>query len=315
VGDDRPGAAGGHEPVAEREHAAPGCDTGRMLGLGAIITAIVTPFADDGSVDEQAFVSLMAHLYANGSDGFVVCGTTGEASTLDDEEHLGVIALAVAERPEGATIIAGVGSNDTRHAIELTSRACELGADALLSVNPYYNRPNRRGIVAHYREVSRAADRPIVLYNIPQRTGSDMPNDLLAELAQLDHVEGVKQANNDNLAPVDGLEIYAGNDEILARVLDMGEAGGILTASHVVGAELRRMVDEPDRRAEIHESLLPVFHALSVAPAAVSNKAALNLLGHAVGKPRLPYVEADEHETATIRAMLQDRGLLVGATA
>ncbi len=154
-----------------------------------------------------------------------------------------------------------------------------------------------------------------MLYNIPQRTGSDLPNDLLAELAQLDHVEAVKQANNDNLAPIDGLRIYAGNDEILATVLDMGEAGGILTASHVVGPQMRRMVDEPAERAAIHESLLPVFEAMSVAPAAVTNKAALNLLGHAVGKPRLPYVEADEHEIATIRAMLQDRGLLVGAAA
>jgi 4-hydroxy-tetrahydrodipicolinate synthase len=197
----------------------------------------------------------------------------------------------------------------------LTSRACELGADALLSVNPYYNRPNRRGILAHYREVSRVADRPIALYNIPQRTGSDMPNDLLAELAQLDHIDYVKQANNDNLAPVDGLGIYAGNDEILAAVLDMGEQGGILTASHIVGPEMRRMVDEPEERAAIHESLLPVFAAMGVAPAAVTNKAALNLLGHAVGGPRLPYVEADEQETATIRAMLQERGLLVGATA
>ncbi len=286
-----------------------------MPGLGAIITAIVTPFADDGAVDEQAFVSLMGHLRASGSDGFVVCGTTGEASTLTDEEHLGVIELAVAEKPDGATITAGVGSNDTRHAVKLTSRACELGVDALLSVNPYYNRPNRRGIVAHYAEVTRAADRPIVLYNIPQRTGSDMPNDLLAELAQLDHIDAVKQANNDNLAPVDGLDLYAGNDEILARVLDLGGPGGILTASHIVGPEMRRMVDEPDERAAIHNSLLPVFEALAVAPAAVSNKAALNLLGHGVGKPRLPYVEADEHETATIRAMLQDRGLLVGATA
>jgi 4-hydroxy-tetrahydrodipicolinate synthase len=283
--------------------------------FGAILTAIVTPFADDGSVDEQAFVRLMAHLYANGSDGFLVCGTTGEASTLNDEEHLRVIELAVAERPAGVPIIAGVGSNDTRHAVHLTAGACERGADGLLSVNPYYNRPNRRGIVAHYREVSRAADRPIVLYNIPQRTGSDMPNDLLAELAQLDHVEAVKQANNDNLAPIDGLQIYAGNDEILARVLDMGEPGGILTASHIVGPEMRRMVDEPDQRAAIHESLLPVFSAMAVAPAAVANKAALNLLGHRVGRPRLPYVEADEHETATIRAMLEERGLLVGATA
>jgi 4-hydroxy-tetrahydrodipicolinate synthase len=286
-----------------------------MPGLGAILTAIVTPFADDGSVDEQSFVSLMAHLHANGSDGFVVCGTTGEASTLTDDEHLGVIALAVAEKPAGATIVAGVGSNDTRHAVHLTEHACELGVDALLSVNPYYNRPNRRGIVAHYGEVSRAADRPVVLYNIPQRTGSDLPNDLLAELAQLDHIDAVKQANNDNLAPVDGLDLYAGNDEILARVLDMGEPGGILTASHIVGPEMRRMVDEPHERAAIHESLQPVFAAMAVAPAAVTNKAALNLLGHAVGKPRLPYVEADEHETATIRAMLQDRGLLVGVTA
>ncbi len=286
-----------------------------MPSLGAILTAIVTPFTDDGSVDDSAFVSLMAHLHANGSDGFVVCGTTGESSTLTDEEHLDLVALAVAERPDGATIVAGVGSNDTRHAVHLTERACEIGVDALLSVNPYYNRPNRRGILAHYREVSRAADRPVILYNIPQRTGSDMPNDLLAQLAQLEHIEAVKQANNDNLAPVDGLAIYAGNDEILASVLDMGEAGGILTASHIVGPQMRRMVDEPGERAAINESLQDVFAALSVAPAAVSNKAALNLLGHRVGRPRLPYVEADEHETATIRAMLQDRGLLVGATA
>ncbi|MBW3652048.1 MAG: 4-hydroxy-tetrahydrodipicolinate synthase [Actinobacteria bacterium] len=286
-----------------------------MPGLGSILTAIVTPFGEDGAVDEQSFVDLMHHLAGNGSDGFVVCGTTGEAPTLDDDEHLRVIELAAAQRPAGTTIVAGVGSNDTRHAVHLTAAACERGADALLSVNPYYNRPNRRGIIAHYREVSRAADRPILLYNIPQRTGSDLPNDLLAELAQLDHVEGVKQANNDNLAPIDGLYIYAGNDEILAAVLDMGEPGGILTASHIVGREMRRMVDEPDQRAAIHESLLPVFAAMSVAPAAVSNKAALNLLGHAVGLPRLPYVEADERETATIRAMLQDRGLLVGASA
>jgi 4-hydroxy-tetrahydrodipicolinate synthase len=285
-----------------------------VLQLGSILTAIVTPFDDDGAVDEQAFVSLMAHLAANGSDGFVVCGTTGEAPTLDDDEHLRVIELAVTQRPPGVTIVAGVGSNDTRHAVHLTARACELGADALLSVNPYYNRPNRRGIVAHFREICRAADRPIVLYNIPQRTGSDMPNDLLAELAQLDHVEAVKQANDDNLAPVDGLRIYAGNDEILAAVLDMGEAGGILTSSHIVGPEMRRMVDEPGERGAIHESLLPVFEVMSITPLAISIKAALNLLGHDVGRPRLPYVEADERETAAIRAMLQERGLLVGAT-
>ena len=300
---------------ARLRHARRACDTGAVSNLGAILTAIVTPFDDQGSVDEPAFVRLMHHLAANGSDGFVVCGTTGEAATLDDDEHLGLIELAVNERPAGSTIVAGVGSNDTRHAVHLTARACELGADALLSVNPYYNRPNRRGIIAHYREVVAAADRPIVLYNIPSRTGTDLPNEFLAELAQLDHIEYVKQANNDNLAPIDGLSIYSGNDEILGRVLDMGGAGGILVASHIVGPEMRRMVAEPGERAALHESLLPVFEALSVAPLATSVKAALRLLGHEVGDPRLPYVATDERETATIRSMLESRGLLAGAAA
>jgi 4-hydroxy-tetrahydrodipicolinate synthase len=266
-------------------------------------------------VDEEAFVGLMQHLAGEGSDGFVVCGTTGEAATLDDDEHLGLIDLAVRERPPGTTVIAGVGSNDTRHAVHLTASACELGADALLSVNPYYNRPNRRGIVAHYREVVRAADRPIVLYNIPQRTGSDMPNDLLAELAQLDHVSAVKQANNDNLALVDGLELYAGNDDVLARTLDLGGAGGILVASHIVGPAMRRMVDEPEQRAAIDASLQDVYTALGVGPAAMTTKAALGLLGHPVGDPRLPLVPADAGETAAIRSALDAHGLLDRARA
>ncbi len=286
----------------------------RVPQLGSILTAIVTPFDDHDDVDESAFVDLMAFLARNGSEGFVVCGTTGEASTLSDDEHLRVVELAVAERPAGTTVVAGAGSNDTRHAVHMTERVCALGVDAVLSVNPYYNRPNRRGIVAHYREISRAADRPIVLYNIPQRTASDMPNDLLAELAQLEHVDAVKQANNESLALVDGLELYAGNDDILARTLDLGGAGGILVASHVVGPEMRRMVDEPEERTAIHESLLGVFAALSVGPAAMTTKAALNLMGIRAGVPRLPYVEADEAETRTIREMLHARGL-VGATA
>ena len=281
-----------------------------MPSLGSILTAIVTPFDADLRVDEEAFVGLMEHLASNGSDGFVVCGTTGEAATLSDEEHLGLIELAVDQRPAGTTIIAGVGSNDTRHAVALTARACELGADALLSVNPYYNRPNRRGIVAHYREVVRAADRPILLYNIPQRTGSDLPNDLLAELAQLDHIEGVKQANNDNLAMVDGLDLYAGNDDVLARVLDLGGAGGILVASHIVGPELRRMVDEPEQRAEIDAGLQPLLDALAIGPAAMTTKAALGLLGRPVGIPRLPYVEADAAEIAILSEALTRHGLL-----
>lgn len=281
-----------------------------MPELGSILTAIVTPFADDGSVDEAGFVTLINHLAANGSDGVVVAGTTGEASTLDDEEHLALIGLAVQEAPEGFTIVAGTGSNDTRHAVKLTAKATELGADAILSVTPYYNRPNRRGIVRHYEEVAASTNLPVLLYNIPVRTGTDMPNDLLAELAQIENISGVKQANNDNLAMVDGLDLYAGNDDVLGKVLDLGGSGGILVASHVVGPEMRRMVDEPENRAAIEQELLPVYEALSVAPAAISTKAALDMMGLPGGVPRLPYVEADDSEKATIRAMLEARGLI-----
>jgi 4-hydroxy-tetrahydrodipicolinate synthase len=286
-----------------------------VAGLGAILTAIVTPFDDDLNVDEQAFVDLMHHLAAHGSDGFVVCGTTGEASTLTDEEHLRVVELAVEQRPEGATIIAGTGSNDTRHAVHLTERATALGVDAVLSVTPYYNKPNRRGIKRHYEEVARATDKPIVLYNIPSRVVVDVPNDLLAELAQIEHVEYVKQANNDNLALIDGLGVYAGNDEILARTLAIGGCGGICVASHLVGEEMRRMVDEPDRRDEIDGSLRDVYAAMGVTTNPIPVKAALEMAGHRVGGLRLPMVEADDDERAQIRAILERHGLLASAGA
>jgi 4-hydroxy-tetrahydrodipicolinate synthase len=283
------------------------------VNLGAILTAMVTPFDARGRVDEDAAVRLMNHCIEHGSDGLVVCGTTGEASTLNDDEHLGMIELAVGELGGRATVVAGVGSNDTRHAVALTERATELGADALLSVNPYYNRPSRRGVIAHFEEVARATDLPIVLYNIPQRTGSDMPNDLLAELAQIEHIEAVKQANAANLAKVDGLSIYAGNDDLLVDVLELGEPGGILVASHIVGDQMRRIVDEPERRREIDESLQDVYDALSIGPLACSIKAALGLLGLRVGAPRLPYVELDESETALVREMLERHGMLATA--
>jgi 4-hydroxy-tetrahydrodipicolinate synthase len=285
--------------------------------LGSILTAMVTPFDADGRVDEEAAVALMHHVVEHGSDGLVICGTTGEASTLDDEEHLGMIRLAVEEfRGTGVKIVAGVGSNDTHHAIHLTERATEIGPDALLHVNPYYNRPSRRGIVRHYEEICRATDLPIVLYNIPQRTGSDMSNDLLAELAQLDNIFAVKQANAANLAKVDGLAIYAGNDDLLADVLDLGEPGGILVASHLFGEEMRRMVDEPDHRREIDDALKDVYADMPVAPLACATKAALHLLGLLPSAtPRLPYVELDDRELGVIRSMLERHGLLQASRA
>jgi 4-hydroxy-tetrahydrodipicolinate synthase len=280
------------------------------LDLGAILTAIVTPFDADGRVNEEAFVALMAHLAEHGSDGFVVAGTTGEASTMSDEEHLGLIELAVRERPAGTTIIAGTGTNDTRHAVFLTERATELGADAQLSVTPYYNRPSPLGLKRHYEAVAQATDRPILLYNIPSRTGTNIPLDLLAELAQIEHIDGVKQSNPTELQLIDGLTLYTGDDATFARTLDIGGAGGISVASHIVGPQMRRMVEEPAQRAEIDASLRDVYETLFMTASPTCTKAALNLLGLNAGTTRLPIVDATVQETAAVRAMLTRHGLV-----
>jgi len=281
-----------------------------VIELGTVLTAIVTPFDAAGRVNEESFVALMGHLAENGSDGFVVAGTTGEASTMTDEEQLGLIELAVSERPPGRTIIAGTGTNDTRQAVFLTERATALGVDAVLSVTPYYNKPSRLGLIRHYEAVAAATDKPTLLYNIPGRTATNMPADLLAELAQIDGIEGVKQANAEELRPIDGLALYAGDDGTFARTLDMGGAGGILVASHIVGNEMRRMVDEPERRSEIDASLRDVYETLFMTSNPTCTKAALNLLGHDVGALRLPLVEASAEELALVRAMLERHHLL-----
>jgi len=286
-----------------------------MSELGTILTAIVTPFEPSGAVNDEAFVALMRHLAQTGSDGFVVAGTTGEASTLTEGEQLGLIELAVAERPEGKSIIAGTGTNDTAQAVKLTERATEIGADAMLSVTPYYNRPSRLGLRRHYEAVAAATDKPTILYNIPGRTATNMPPDLLAELAQIPGVSAVKQANADELQPIDGLDIYAGDDATFARTLDMGGAGGILVASHIVGNEMKRMAEEPDKRAEIDASLQDVYETLFLTSNPTCTKAALNMIGHNVGGLRLPLVEATDEEKAQIRAMLERHGLLTGASA
>jgi len=281
-----------------------------MSNLGTILTAIVTPFDEDGRVNEESFVALMHHLAENGSDGFVVAATTGEASTMNDDEQLGLIELAIAERPPGKTIVAGTGANDTRHAVFLTERASELGADAMISVTPYYNKPSPLGLKRHYEAIAAASDKPILLYNIPSRTGTNIGPELLAEFAQIDGIEGVKQANAAELQLIDGLDVYAGDDSSFARTLDIGGAGGIAVASHIVGNEMRRMVDEPEHRAEIDASLRDVYETLFLTASPTCTKAALNILGHNVGGLRLPLVEATPEETAIVRAMLERHGLV-----
>ncbi len=286
-----------------------------MSSLGTILTAIVTPFDERGQVNEESFVALMRHLAENGSDGFVVAASAGEAATLTDDEQLDLIALAVAECPPGKTIVAGTGTNDTRHAVFLTERATELGADAQISVTPYYNRPSPLGLKRHYEAVAAATDKPILLYNIPSRTGTNIGPELLAELAQIEHIEGVKQANAEELQLIDGLDVYAGDDTSFAPTLDMGGAGGVCVSSHIVGNEMRRMVEEPEHRAEIDASLQDVYETLFLAPSPTCTKAALNMLGRNVGGLRLPLVECTDEEAALVRAMLERHSLLTSATA
>jgi 4-hydroxy-tetrahydrodipicolinate synthase len=282
-----------------------------MRPYEGLLTAMVTPFHADGRVNEDAAVALARHLLANGSHGLVVAGTTGEAATLTDDEQVRLVELIASEAGADGAIVAGAGSNDTRHAIDLTERVIGAGADAVLSVTPYYNKPSRRGILRHFAEVARAAaGTPVVLYNIPGRTATNMPPELLAELAQIDGIVGVKQANSGELQLIDGLAVLAGNDDIYAACLDMGGAGGICVASHVVGPEMRRMYDEPAMRAEIDASLRDVYETMFVTASPTPVKTALNLLGHDAGTLRLPLVEADEAETAAVRAMLERHGLL-----
>jgi 4-hydroxy-tetrahydrodipicolinate synthase len=286
-----------------------------MPDLGAVLTAIITPFDERNRVNEDSFVTLMRHLADNGSDGFVVAGTTGEASTLTEDEQLGLIGLAVAERPPGKTVVAGTGTNDTRQAVHLTERASELGVDAVLSVTPYYNRPSPLGLRRHYEAVASATDVPILLYNIPSRTGTNIPPDELAELGQIPGITGVKQANPDELQPIEGLDIYAGDDASFLRTIEIGGAGVISVASHIVGNEMRRMVDEPGRRAEIDASLRDVYETLFLTSNPTCTKAALNMLGFEAGGLRLPLVPATSDEEAAVREMLERHGLLAGTPA
>jgi 4-hydroxy-tetrahydrodipicolinate synthase len=277
--------------------------------IGGILTAMVTPFDANGGLNEDATARLIHHLLDNGTDGLVLAGSTGEAATMTDEEKVRLWEIGAAESGD-ALVIAGTGTYDTRHSVELTERAAEAGVDAVLIVTPYYVRPNRRGIKAHYEAIAAATDLPIVAYNIPSRTATDMPNDLLAELGQIENVVAVKQARYEDMAPIDGLDLLAGNDDVLAKVMDLGGTGGILVASQLVGTEMHRIIDEPDNRHEIEDGLRDLYKALSVTTNPIPIKTALNMVGQQVGPLRLPLVEATEEERAVIRAALERHQLL-----
>jgi 4-hydroxy-tetrahydrodipicolinate synthase len=291
--------------------------------LGTIITAMATPFDADLRVDEAAAARLVEHLLANGSDGLVMAGTTGESATLTDEEKIGLVRLAVREAAGGARVIAGSGSNDTAHSVHLTHAAAEAGADAALVVTPYYNRPPRAGIVGHVEAIA-SVGLPIVLYNIPSRTTLNMDPSLLAELAQIPGVVAVKQANPDlaecRTVVEDGaLTVYAGNDDMLLPVLEMGGAGVIAVASHLVGPEMRRIADAV-ARGELEEAraqdaaLADLYAGLFATTNPILVKAGLELAGVIPsGRLRLPLVEATAEERERLRAVLEHHGVLTRA--
>jgi 4-hydroxy-tetrahydrodipicolinate synthase len=271
---------------------------------------MVTPFDASGAVDEEAFVRLLGFLAENGSDGVVVAGTTGEASTLTDEETLRLFELAAAEGGD-LFIVAGTGANDTAHSVHVTEKASDIdGVDAILAVTPYYNKPPLRGVYAHMSAISDATDRPIIVYNIPGRCVIDLPNDFLRTLPYIRNVKAVKQARETDIEAIDGLDLLAGNDDTLAEILDKGGTGGILVASHIVGKDMRRMIDEPENRWAIHEDLMDVFRTLTITQLAMTTKAALRMIGQDAGWVRLPLVDCDEDEVTALHEMLARRGLL-----
>jgi 4-hydroxy-tetrahydrodipicolinate synthase len=289
-----------------------------MTEIGGVLTAMATPFDEDGNVDHAAAARLATHLLENGSDGLVVAGSTGEAATLDDDEQIALLSAVRAEVGDDVLLICGSGTNDTRHSVNLTRRADEAGADAMLVVTPYYNKPNPAGMRAHVEAIAAATEKPIVLYNIPSRTVIDVPPEQLADLAAIDNVVGVKQANDAELGPIEGLRVLAGNDNVFLRSLELGLAGGILVASHIVGpqmAEMRDLVDagEPERAREIDARLQPLYEALSVTTNPMPLKAALAMLGICSERMRLPMVPCDEGQRAVVRSALERLDLAVVA--
>jgi 4-hydroxy-tetrahydrodipicolinate synthase len=290
--------------------------------LGHVLTAMVTPFHDDGSVDFDAFQALARHLVENGSDGVVVAGTTGESPTLSDGERLDLFRAALEAVGDHAAVVAGTGTYSTSHSVHLTEAAHELGVSGFLIVTPYYNRPPQRAIVAHFEAIAQASDRPIVVYNIPSRVVINIEPETITRLAEIPTVKAVKQANADldqaRHIVETGLDLYAGDDNILQPFLELGGVGGVCVHTHVVGpqvAEQVRAVRDGDvaRAREIDESLAPVYELLGVVTNPIAIKAALRLLGHQVGGYRLPMVDPTEEEVARVRGCLERLGLLVTA--
>jgi 4-hydroxy-tetrahydrodipicolinate synthase len=293
--------------------------------LGSVITAMVTPFRPDGAVDFERFRELATHLVENGSDGLVVCGTTGESPTLSDAEKLDLFRVAVDEVGGRAELIAGTGTYDTAHSAALTREATALGVDAILIVAPYYNKPPQRAIVRHFEEIASATDLPIVAYNIPGRVVVNIEPATIERLAEIDNVVAVKQALEDPaqarfIAEETRLDLYSGDDPNTFAFLELGGVGVVSVTAHLWGPQIAEMIrryreGDVDGARALHEEQQPSYDLLRIQTNPIPIKAALNLTGHEVGGHRLPMVEADEGELAQIRSCLERSGLLAAASA
>jgi 4-hydroxy-tetrahydrodipicolinate synthase len=292
-----------------------------MKEIKGLLTAMATPFDENGGVDHAAARRLAAHLLEHGSHGLVIAGSTGECPTLTDAEEIELLRAVRAEVGDETLLVCGTGTNDTRHSIELTKAAAEAGAEAALIVTPYYNKPNKAGIRAHFEAIAAAVPGlPLIAYNIPSRVIVNVPPEDLAELAEIDSVVAVKQANNDDLAPIEGMEVLAGNDDIFLRTLELGLAGGICVASQLAGPQMREIYDavgagDLERAREIDARLSPLYDAMGVTTNPMPVKAALEMTGAIpTGTLRLPMVEVNESERAVIRAALESAGVAVTAS-
>ena len=300
---------------------------GSNARFGELITAMVTPFASDGSLDLEGARSLARYLADHGSDGIVVSGTTGESPTLSRDEKMALFEAVLDAVGERATVIAGTGSYNTAETIELTRAAGGLGVDACLIVTPYYSKPPQNGLVAHFTAVADAAEVPLLIYDIPGRTGRRVERPTMVELARHERIVGVKDAVGDagetaNLradligAGLESFEIYSGDDPMLLPHLAAGAVGIISVCSHLVGPQIKQILtawhDGKNEEAQrIYTELLPLFSVImGVTASPIPVKHALELIGQKVGEPRLPLVPVTDAESQTIRTTLEGAGLL-----
>jgi 4-hydroxy-tetrahydrodipicolinate synthase len=287
--------------------------------FGRLLTAMITPFKDDLTIDWAGVEKLAAHLQGTGHDGIVVNGTTGEAPTTSDEEKVEIIKVVRKATGGKLKIIAGAGNNETSHSVEQAKLAADAGADGLLVVTPYYNKPPQAGIEAHFRAMADATNVPVMLYDIPGRTGIAIEPDTICRLAEHKNIVALKDAKGDVASTSwvikrSGIPVYSGDDILNLPLLSVGAVGFVSVCGHTVGARLREMLDywfagKPEQALQIHQELLPVFTGTFRTQGAILTKAALNLMGLPGGKVRLPLVDATASQISQLKDDLSNGGV------